>query len=109
MALSRMDVLEWDFEAFSFSPVRAGDFIRVLDKRDFCISKMQPEETIMDEVVLCAMCKVRGVCGKGVDRSAAAKAYSNPVDKLTSTVSWPTTWSKYCYFCDKKNSGLIRV
>jgi len=55
------------------------------------------------------MCKVRGVCGKGVDRSAAAKAYSNPVDKLTSTVSWPTVWSKYCYFCDKKNSGLIRA
>ena len=63
----------------------------------------------MDEVVLCAMCKVRGVCGKGVDRSGAAKAYSNPVDKLTSTVSWPTIWSKYCYFCDKKNSGLIRA
>ncbi len=70
---------------------------------------MQPEEAFMSEVVLCAMCKVRGVCGKGVDRSAAAKAYSNPVDKLTSTVSWPTVWSKYCYFCDKKNSGLIRA
>jgi len=69
----------------------------------------QGEETIMDEVVLCAMCKVRGVCGKGVDRSIAAKAYSNPVDKLTSTVSWPTIWSKYCYFCDKKNTGLIRA
>jgi hypothetical protein len=104
-----VDVSEWDFEASAFSPISAGDFIWVLEKRDFCISKMQREERIMDEVVLCAMCKVRGVCGKGVDRSAAAKAYSNPVDKLTSTVSWPTTWSKYCYFCDKKNSGLIRV
>jgi hypothetical protein len=108
-ALSRRDVLEWEFEAFSFSTTRAGDIIRVIEERAFCISKMQPEETIMNEVVLCAMCKVRGVCGKGVDRSAAAKAYSNPVDKLTSTVSWPTIWSKYCYFCDKKNSGLIRA
>jgi len=91
------------------STSRALDIIRVIGERAFCISKMQPEEIIMNEVVLCAMCKVRGVCGKGVDRSAAAKAYSNPVDKLTSTVSWPTVWSKYCYFCDKKNSGLIRA
>ena len=104
-----MDVLGWDFEAFSFSTAKAGDMIRVIGERAFCISKMQPEETTMNEVVLCAMCKVRGVCGKGVDRSAVAKAYSNPVDKLTSTVSWPTIWSKYCYFCDKKNSGLIRA
>ena len=91
------------------STSRALDIIRVIGERAFCISKMRPEEIIMNEVVLCAMCKVRGVCGKGVDRSAAAKAYSNPVDKLTSTVSWPTVWSKYCYFCDKKNSGLIRA
>jgi hypothetical protein len=103
-----MGVLEWDCEAFSFSTARAGDIIGVVEERAFSISKMQPEEAIMNEVVLCAMCKVRGVCGKGVDRSGAAKVYSNPVDKLTSTVSWPTIWSKYCYFCDKKNSGLIR-
>jgi hypothetical protein len=104
-----MDVLGWGFESFSFNTARAGEILRVIEERAFCISKMQPEETTMNEVVLCAMCKVRGVCGKGVDRSAAAKAYSNPVDKLTSTVSWPTVWSKYCYFCDKKNSGLIRA
>ena len=101
--------MEWNFEAFSFSTARAGGSIRVIEERAFSISKMQPEEAIMSEVVLCAMCKVRGVCGKGVDRSGVAKAYSNPVDKLTSTVSWPTIWSKYCYFCDKKNSGLIRA
>jgi hypothetical protein len=101
--------LEWDFETLSFSTARAGESIRVPEERAFYISEMQREETIMDEVVLCAMCKVRGVCGKGVDRSAQAKAYSNPVDKLTSTVSWPTIWSKYCYFCDKKSSGLIRA
>lgn len=100
---------EWVFEAFPFTTVGAGDILRVLEERAICVTKMQPEETIMNEVVLCAMCKVRGVCGKGVDRSGVAKAYSNPVDKLTSTVSWPTIWSKYCYFCDKKNSGLIRV
>ena len=104
-----MAVLEWDFEAFSFSAESAVDFIRALEEGAFCISKMQREEIIMYESVLCAMCKVRGVCGKGVDRSASAKAYTNPVDKLTSTVSWPTIWSKYCYFCDKKNSGLIRA
>jgi hypothetical protein len=92
-----------------FSTAKAGDILRVIEERAFRISKMQPEETIMNEIVLCAMCKVRGVCGKGVDRSAAAKTYSNPVDKLTSTASWPTIWSKYCYFCDKKNSGLIRA
>jgi hypothetical protein len=104
-----MSVLEWNFEAFLFSAVRARDIFRVIAERAFSINKMQPEEAVMSEVVLCAMCKVRGVCGKGVDRSAAAKAYSNPVDKLTSTVSWPTIWSKYCYFCEKKNSGLIRA
>jgi len=81
----------------------------ITEERAFSTSKVQREEAIMSEVVLCAMCKVRDVCGKGVDRSVAAKAYSNPVDKLTSTVSWPTIWSKYCYFCDKKNSGLIRA
>ena len=58
---------------------------------------------------LCAMCQVRGVYGKGVDRSRPAVTYKNPVDKLTSTVSWPTVFSKYCYFCDKKNDGLIRL
>ena len=58
---------------------------------------------------LCAMCKVRHVYGKGVDRSKPAVKYMNPVDKLTSTVSWPTVWSKYCYFCDKKNDGLIKL
>jgi len=101
--------LACNFEAFSFSVREPGISFWVTEERDFSISKMQPEEVFMDEVVLCAMCKVRGVCGKGVDRSGAAKAYSNPVDKLTSTVSWPTIWNKYCYFCDKKNSGLIRA
>jgi len=57
---------------------------------------------------LCAMCQVRYVCAKGVDRSRPAVKRMNPVDKLTSTVSWPTVFSKYCYFCDKKNDGLIR-
>jgi len=83
--------------------------MRIIGERAFITSKMQQEEAIMSEVVLCAMCKVRDVCGKGVDRSGAAKAYSNPVDKLTSTVSWPTIWGKYCYFCDKKNAGLIKL
>ena len=55
------------------------------------------------------MCQVRGVFGKGVDSSKPTVSYKNPVDKLTSTVSWPTVFSKYCYFCDKKNDGLIRV
>ena len=55
------------------------------------------------------MRQVRGVCGKGVDRSKPAVKYKNPVDKLTSTVSWPTVFSKYCYFCDKKNDRLIRL
>jgi hypothetical protein len=104
-----MNVLEWDLETLSFNAARAGETIRLPEERAFCISKMQREETIMDEVVLCAICKVRGVCGKGVDRSVAAKVYTNPVDKLTSTVCWPTIWSKNCYFCDKKNSGLIRA
>ena len=58
---------------------------------------------------LCAMCKVRRVCGKGVDRSKPAVKYMNPVDKLTSTVSWPIVFSKYCYFCDKKHNGLIKL
>jgi hypothetical protein len=101
--------LVWDIEAFSSSTVRAESILWVIEKRAFSTSKMKQEEADMSEVVLCAMCKVRGVCGKGVDRSGAAKAYSNPVDKLTSTVSWPTIWSKFCYFCDKKNSGLIRA
>ena len=58
---------------------------------------------------LCAMCQVRAVYGKGVDRSRPAVKYMNPLDKLTSAVSWPTVFSKYCYFCDKKNNGLIRI
>jgi hypothetical protein len=62
----------------------------------------------MSDAYLCAMCKVREVCGKGVDRSNPAQIYMNSTDKLTSTVGWPTVWSKYCYFCDKKSQGLIR-
>ena len=58
---------------------------------------------------LCAMCKLRGVFGKGVDKSKPAVKYKNPVDKLTSTISWSTVFNKYCYFCDKKNDGLIRL
>jgi len=58
---------------------------------------------------LCAMCKLRGVRGKGVDRSKPAVHYKNPTDKLTSTVSWPTIDGKYCYFCDKKNDGFIKL
>jgi len=58
---------------------------------------------------LCAMCQVRDVCGKGVDRSKPAVKYKSRVDKLTSTVSWPTVFSKYCYFCDKKSVGLIKL
>ena len=58
---------------------------------------------------LCAMCERRDVFGNGVDKSRPAVKYMNPVDKLTSTVSWPTVYSKYCYFCDKKNAGLIRL
>jgi len=58
---------------------------------------------------LCVMCKLRGVFGKGVDKSRPAVTYKNPVDKLTSTISWPTVFSKYCYFCDKKHAGLIRL
>lgn len=62
-----------------------------------------------DEFSLCVMCKVREVCGKGIDRSNPAVAYRNSVDKLTSTVSWPTIAGKYCYFCDKKHHGLIKL
>ena len=58
---------------------------------------------------LCEMCHVRGVWGKGVDRSKSSVNYKNPADKLTSTVSWPTVFSKYCYFCDKKHDGLIKL
>ena len=58
---------------------------------------------------LCAMCQRRDVYAKGIDRSRPAVKYKNPVDKLTSTVSWPSVFSKYCYFCDKKNAGLIRL
>ena len=58
---------------------------------------------------LCAMCQLRGVRGKEVDKSNPAVNYKNPVDKLTSTVSWLSVLSKYCYFCDKKNDGLIRL
>jgi hypothetical protein len=31
------------------------------------------------------------------------------VDKLTSTVSWPSIPGKYCYFCEKKHDGLIKL
>ena len=51
---------------------------------------------------LCEMCQVRSVWGKGVDRSKPAVRYMNPVDKLTSTISWPIVFSKYCYFCEQK-------
>ena len=57
---------------------------------------------------LCRMCKAQHVFGKGVDRSKPAETYMNPKDKLTSTVSWPALWSKYCYFCGKKDGGLIK-
>ena len=62
----------------------------------------------MSEVHLCGMCKVRDVRSKGVDRSNPSERHMNPVDKLTSTVSWPTVWGKYCYFCGKKADGLIK-
>ena len=58
---------------------------------------------------LCAMCGQRHVSGKGVDRSKPTQTYMNPKDKLTSTVSWPAVWGKYCYFCGKKNDGLIKL
>jgi hypothetical protein len=58
---------------------------------------------------LCIMCKVRGVCGKSIDRSKPAVNYRNPVDKLTSTVAWPTVFGKYCFFCDKKADRLIKL
>lgn len=69
----------------------------------------QQEVLMKSELYLCAMCKVREVCVKGIDRSSPAVAYINPVDKLTSTVSWPTILGKHCYFCDKKQNGLIRL
>ena len=58
---------------------------------------------------LCAKCGRRDVFAMGVDRSRAAVKYYNPADKLTSTVNWPSVFSKYCYFCDKKSRGLIRL
>ncbi|MBN1832426.1 MAG: hypothetical protein JW896_09970 [Deltaproteobacteria bacterium] len=57
---------------------------------------------------LCVMCQTQCVCGKGVDKSQPAVRYVNPVDKLTSTVSWSTVPGKYCYYCEKKQTGLIR-
>jgi len=63
----------------------------------------------MNEHYLCALCKVRDVCQKAVDRSNPAITHKNPVDKLTSTVSWPSISGKYCYFCDKKHDGLIKL
>ena len=63
----------------------------------------------MSQSYLCAMCKTRYVFGQGVDRSKPVETYTNPVDKLTSAVSWPTVWSKYCYFCGKKKAGLIKI
>jgi len=62
-----------------------------------------------NELGLCDMCNVRDVCIKGIDRSSPAVVYKNPLDKLTSTVSWPTIPGKYCYFCDKKHQGLIKL
>jgi hypothetical protein len=62
-----------------------------------------------NELSLCAMCKVREVSGREIDRSSPAVAYRNPVDKLTSTISWPTIPGKHCYFCDKKHRGLIKL
>jgi hypothetical protein len=62
----------------------------------------------MSQASVCVSCETRPVCGKGVDRSKPALRYKNPKDKLTSTISWPTVWSKYCYFCGKKKDGLIR-
>lgn len=62
----------------------------------------------MSQAYVCASCETRHVYGKGVDRSKPAQRYKNPKDKLTSTISWPTVWSKYCYFCDKKKAGLIK-
>jgi len=72
-------------------------------------SALELKEVPMNEHHVCAVCKVRAVCQKGVDRSSPAVKYRNPVDKLTSTVSWPSIQGKYCYFCDKKMSGLIRL
>ena len=57
---------------------------------------------------LCAMCQERSVCGEKVDKSKPAVRYINPVDKLTSVISWPTVPGKYCYYCEKKKTGLIR-
>jgi len=57
---------------------------------------------------LCAQCGVQPVCAKSVDRLKPTVTYKNATDKLTSTVSWPTVWGKYCYFCEKKRSGLIK-
>ena len=67
------------------------------------------KEALMNELLLCAMCKVRVVYGRGVDRSSPAVKYRNAVDKLTSTVSWPSIPGKYCYFCEKKHDGLIKL
>lgn len=58
---------------------------------------------------MCAMCGLRGVVGKGVDKSRPPEKYMNKTDKLTSTISWRTVWSKYCYFCGKKSEGLIKL
>jgi hypothetical protein len=72
-------------------------------------SGLELREVLMNELYLCAMCKVRDVWGKGIDRSRPAVRYRNPVDKLTSTVSWPSIPGKYCYFCEKKHDGLIKL
>jgi len=58
---------------------------------------------------LCEICKVRTVCAKTIDKSQPAVRYQNHLDKLTSTVSWPTVYGRYCFFCDKKHDGLIRL
>jgi len=62
----------------------------------------------MSQSYVCTRCETRHVWGKGLDKSEPSQRYKNPVDKLTSTISWSTAWSKYCYFCDKKHTGLIK-
>lgn len=55
------------------------------------------------------VCNVSLACvfGKGVDKSRPVVTYKNPVDKLTSTISWPTLFGNYCYFCDKKTMASL--
>jgi hypothetical protein len=82
-------------------------------KNIFVTGKTDPgrklKGVLMSDDYLCASCKMREVSQKGVDRSKPAITHRNPVDKLTSTVSWPSISGKYCYFCDKKHDGLIKL